>query len=325
MGCFSSREAQKQPIEVDPVVEPLEVNNKDMAICIVIFNVCETKRMMMNYFYTLNVLKSQGLPVFTLELVFGDRQPEIQDAIHVRSKSFMFHKERLYRILETKIPKSYTKLAFLDGDVLFSDPSWYTRASELLETHDVVQAFEQCHWLDLSYTQKSLTRKSILFMTEKEYSTNYHPGFAWCMERGWYNTNGFFDWAVSGSGDVLSTASWLKKPFSKYFKSCPPALKEEYGKYFQLPAPKITYLKDIEVLHLYHGTRENRQYVERHKMLEVNENIRNLIVLNSDGVFEWKEPEKWNPIFLTYFKNRNDDDTSSSFIDKKADIKKPTS
>jgi hypothetical protein len=286
--------------------------SKDMAICIVLFNPCNTKRIIMNYHYMVNILKQQGLPIFTLELVFEGRTPEIPDAIHVRSDSYMFHKERLCRILETHVPAEYTKLAFLDGDILFNSPTWYERTSKLLEEYDVVQPFEQCHWLDLTYSTKQLTRKSVLFMTEKTYSTNYHPGFAWCMRRDWYRRIGFFDWAVSGSGDTLSTAAWLQKPFPKHFKSCPRALKVEYEAYCTLAVPRITYLKGIEIDHLYHGSRENRQYTERHRLLEMDGSIRELIRLNADGVYEWINPEKWNPVFYTYFKNRNDDDISAS-------------
>lgn len=304
MGCSSSK---------PPVDATVSAPARDMAICIVLFNPCNTKRIIMNYHYMVNILRQQGLPIFTLELVFEGRTPEIADAIHVRSNSYMFHKERLCRILELKVPEQYKKLAFLDGDIIFNSSTWYSQASQLLETYDIVQPFEQCHWLDLTYSTKQLTRKSVLFMKEAEYSTNYHPGFAWCMRRDWYRAVGFFDWAVSGSGDTLSTAAWLRKPFPKHFKSCPRTLKVEYDAYKERVAadpPHIIYLKGIEIDHLYHGSRENRKYTERHRLLEVDGGIRDLIRLNTDGAYEWCDVARWNPVFYAYFKNRNDDDVS---------------
>jgi len=280
--------------------------SKDMAICIVMFNPANTKRLLMNYHYVVNQFKLKKLPVFTLELAFGE--PQIADAIHVRGNSIMFHKERLCRLLETKIPPEFKKLAFVDADILFDDESWYYKASKLLDTHDIVQPFETCSWLDLTYTEKTLTRETCVKMIEPVYNSKYHPGFAWCFRREWYNKVGFFDWAVSGSGDALSVAAWMGKSFPVGFKSCPSSIQLEYNKFTWKPRPRITYLKDVEVTHLYHGSRQNRQYTERHNLLEVFTDITMLIRINKDGVYEWVRADIWNPRFLKYFKDRNDDD-----------------
>ena len=289
-------------------------SSKDMAICLVVFNPSRTKRILMNYFYTKNQFEVQKLPVFTIELVYEGRSPEIPDAFHVTTNSVMFHKENLYRILEQKIPRKYKKLAFLDCDILFSDPRWYSKTSALLDEYDVVQPFETAHWMDLTYTQIDLSRKTVLEMKTHTWDFKYHPGFAWCMTREWYNYSGFFDYAVSGSGDTLSTAAWLGKKFPPDFQSLPKALRHEYAKFLNKACPKITYLKDVDVFHLYHGSRNNRQYAVRHKFLEVPHMITDLVKPNADGVFEWNHPTKWNPIFLEYFKHRNDDDLSSDFV-----------
>ena len=286
----------------------------DMAICLVVFNPSKTKRILMNYLYTKNQFLRQNLPVFTIELVYDGTSPEIPDAFHVHSNSVMFHKENLYRVLETKIPRKYKKLAFLDCDILFPDPSWYSKTSKLLDEYDVVQPFEQAHWMDLTYTQVEMSRKTVLEMKSATWNFQYHPGFAWCMTREWYNYSGFFDYAVSGSGDTLSSSAWLKKKFPENFQSLPKALRHMYSKFLNKSCPKITYLKNIDIFHLYHGSRTNRQYSVRHKMLDVNNSIEDLITKNCQGVFEWKNPKKWNPIFLEYFENRKDDSLSIDLV-----------
>jgi hypothetical protein len=43
-------------------------------------------------------------------------------------------------------------------------------------------------------------------------------------------------------------------------------------------------------------------------MINIPEDITKLIKVNSDGLYEWVEIFKWNPLFLNYFKSRNDDD-----------------
>ena len=283
---------------------------KDMAICFVIFNPAQTKRILMNYLYVKNLYSLQGYPIFTLELVYEGKTPQIPDAFHVYSNSFMFHKENLYRNLETKIPLCYKKLAFLDADIYFTDKTWYEKTSKLLNTCDVVQPFERAHWLDLTYKKTILTRKSVLLNTKDTWDFAYHPGFAWCMRRDWYKKVGFFDYAVSGSGDTLSSAAWLVKKFPPNFQSLPPPLLEKYKQYVLQAKARITYLQDTDLYHLYHGSRENRQYAERHKMLNIKGDIEEYIEKNKEGVFEWKDKQQWNPLFLQYFKTRDDDSLS---------------
>jgi hypothetical protein len=282
-------------------------HKKDMAICFVVFNPSQSKRIVMNYFYVKNKLVSQGLPVFTLELVYKDCEPEIPDAFHVSSSSFLFHKENLYRILEKKIPSNYTKLAFLDADIYFSDKEWYTKTSELLNTYDVVQPFERAHWLDLTYKKFLRTKTSIVCDQNSEWNFQYHPGFAWCMRRDFYTKVGFFDYAIGGGGDMLTVAAWLCKILPDRCETLSPPLQKKYIEFQQGPQPRITFLKDIEIYHLFHGTLENRQYNTRHTVLQIEKDIEELIEPNKEGVWEWKDKETWNPLFLTYFKKRDDD------------------
>jgi len=273
--------------------------SKDLAICLVIFNPAKTKKIIENYFTM--VSKLGDLPVFTIELVYPDREPEIPEAIHVRGKSIMFQKENLCRLLEKEIPKKYTKLAFLDADIIFEDQYWYYKASKLLDYYDVVQLFDKCTWLD-SDGESFLDRESVLHMRDKTWNSKYHPGFAWGFRREWYNKVGFFDYAITGSGDTLSAIKWLRKDLPKGFKSLPKPLIKSYSEFCPNP-PKITCLSG-HIKHLFHGSRENRKYVERHRMLDVQEDITELI--ETRGLFEWKHP-KWNSIFLDYFISRNDD------------------
>ncbi len=280
-----------------------------MAICFVVFNPAQTKRILMNYFYAKSRFELQGLPIFTLELLYEGRSPEIPGAYHVTTNSYLFHKENLFKVLVKTIPHIYQKIAFLDADVYFEDPSWYEQVSLLLDSYDVVQPFEIAHRLDLSYSKKIKTQKSFVLIETKKSMVDFHPGFAWCMRREWYEQNGFFEFALSGSSDLLSAAVWHQLEVPREFPALPKGVElafEEYKSNCRLP--KITFGKGISIYHLYHGSFRNRQYLERHKLLQNVTDIRELITRNQQGVFEWKEPEIWNPLFLTYFRERNDDD-----------------
>jgi hypothetical protein len=214
----------------------------------------------------------------------------------------------LCRLLEERIPSKYKKLLFLDADIVFSGDTWYEEISTLLDSHDVVQPFTRAHWLDLTYTNVELTRETVLNMKGSMWDFKYHPGFAWAFRREWYRKVGFFDWAVTGSGDTLSSAKWLNKAFPEKFKSLPFAMRRAYASYRKLESPTIT-SREGDVFHLYHGSRKKRQYSERHHLLDVNEDIKDMITLNRDGVYEWKDA-KWNVVLYEYFRNREDDDIS---------------
>jgi len=284
-------------------------SRNDMALAFVFFNPSKSKRILMNYLYTLNRL--HAFPCYTIELVFHNRNSEIppsSNVFHVRSNSYMFHKERLCRIIESKIPKKYTKIAFLDADILFSDSAdWYSKMSSALNSHDIVQGFEHAHWLDLTYKNVMLTRSSAVKSTSDIFSHTYHPGFVWGFRREWYKRVGFFDWAVSGSGDTLSAAAWMKQLISKNTHSLPMSIQPAYDEFCKMAKPKITYLKEMHVFHLYHGSRANRQYSNRHQMLNIERDIRKLINTNTDGVYEWSDVDGWNSKMLSYFVMRDDD------------------
>jgi hypothetical protein len=292
--------------------------SKDVAVGFVLFNPNKSKRIIMNYLYTKNTMEKQGIPTFTLELVFDGNQPEVQEdknVFHVHSNSVMFHKERLCRLLEQKIPQTYTKLLFCDADIIFRNKNWYQEVSKILETHDIVHPFSEGVWKDLTYKQELLKRKTSLLSKGDFVDPMYHPGFVWGFRRDWYNKVGFFDYAITGSGDTLSCAGWMGRKFSEQSKSYPRnALASRYNEFLikiKKNVPRITYLEGV-VEHLWHGSRQNRKYTERHQIIESIDGVDSILCVNEDGVFEFKEEvlELWNSYFTKYFEERNDDELS---------------
>lgn len=284
----------------------------DMAICMVLFNPVNSKRMLMNYHFVVNEFKLQNFPVFTLELIYPDRTPQIADAIHVKSNSIMFHKENMYRVLEKYVHPKFTKIACLDSDIIFKDKQWYSKTSKLLDSYDVVHPFETSSWLDLSYKTIVFSRKSFVLLNSANIDWNYHPGFGWCFRREWYKKVGYFDYCLSGGGDTTSCVMWMKliyKPGTFLSNNVADLFKE----YVNSPKPRITFLKDSVVYHLHHGSRKNRQYVVRSKIFDGCPDIREMILTNDHGIYEWKDEyrAKMNQYFLKYLTDRGDDDLNS--------------
>jgi hypothetical protein len=78
----------------------------------------------------------------------------------------------------TDTPETYTKIAFIDPDVIFAEPDWYNMLSELLDTHDVVQCFDTVRCLDITY-RKCTTQKVSMF---KDY-LNGTSAYAWAINK----------------------------------------------------------------------------------------------------------------------------------------------
>jgi hypothetical protein len=292
--------------------------SKDIAVGFVLFNPGKSKRIIMNYLYTKNIMEKQGIPTFTMELVFKDSMPEVaedKNVFHVHGNSVMFHKERLCRLLEQKIPQTYTKLVFCDADIIFRRKDWYNELSKLLDNYDVVHPFTEGIWKDLTYKQDLVKRKTSLLSKGDFIDPVFHPGFVWAFRRDWYNAIGFFDYAITGSGDTLSCAAWMNRKFPETSRSYPKqALKERYEEYIEKirkNKPRLTYMEGV-VEHLWHGSRQNRRYADRHRLIENIDGVDSILKINEDGVFEFKDEvlELWNPLFTKYFEERNDDDLS---------------
>lgn len=277
---------------------------KDMAVCFVFFNPARSKKMLMNYFYTIEKLKLARIPYYTMELTFGDHVPEILDAFHVKGNSVLFHKEVMCSLMEKKIPSRFKKLLFMDADVIFGNPKWYDEVSRLLGTYEVVQPFASCVWLDSTYTKLVQTRLSVAYMNRLSlYNHNYHPGFAWAFQRKWFKEVGFYQHGITGSGDTMSTAAWMDVKFPAGYLH--PSLVPSYTEYSRMVLPKLACATGT-VYHLWHGSAKNRKYVDRHRILDGIRDVRSIVEPNTDGIWELTN-KAVDAKMREYFASREDD------------------
>jgi hypothetical protein len=282
----------------------------DIAVGFAIFNYTGASRIIMNYLYTIEKMKIAGIPIFTIELVITGFKPTIQDAFHVYGSSYLFQKENLLRILETKIPEKYTKLLFLDADIIFENPDWYNMLSVILDTHDISHCFETAKWLDITYKKFKQTAESYIKADEKDCilwnnsTVLYHSGFGWAFTREWYNKAGFIDQAVIGSGDLLFCYGLYGKRYKgeqnlSFYETSIQKWYETIGN------PKITFLP-VTIYHLFHGELNKRQYASRNDIVNGVKDINDILSKNQDGVFELTN-EEYNKQLYEYFKDRKDD------------------
>ena len=296
----------------------------DTAVLIPFFNPAPFKRILKNILYIISVFKENDIPYYVAECTFHKSKPQIPDAtLVVNSDSYMFYKEQLLNKLEPLVPKKYTKLIFIDGDVLFDTPDWVDQTSVALDTKDIIQPFNQACWLTpdntrirskkMSYASAIVTKQPINMTTLH----NYHPGFAWGMKREiFHKLNGFFPRSIIGGGDVafilnlfpinVTDELFFRATNGSFGKLILDAWRE-YNTNFKKVNPSLGFLPN-KAMHLFHGVKENRQYVSRYENLSdiIKGKWDDEIVTNADGLFEFKTPAASTAV-LKYFKGRNED------------------
>jgi hypothetical protein len=285
----------------------------DMAVLFVFFDYVGSTRILMNYLYTIEKMKLAKIPYFTIELVLTGKSPRIKNAFHVTSSSYLFQKEHLVRLLETKVPKKYTKLLSLDLDIIFEDETWYSQLSRILETKDIVQCFKTAKWLDITYQNLEKEAETCVlhvrgdsFWTPKN-GKAYHPGFGWAFTRQWYNKVGFYDLAIIGSGDTIFSYALFGLPYGKSNEGTDIYTRSTIEWAKKIRGAKLGYLP-VDIYHLYHGSMKKRQYVSRYEYFKNVKNIEDVSSINSTGAYELTDQALNNKMRM-FFRERDDDGT----------------
>jgi len=277
----------------------------DICVAYAFFNPCGYVRPLQNLVFFENKLRLANIPYFSAEMIVGDQMPMLSKPTCVyRSKSHLFYKEELFNKLEKFIPEQYTKIIFLDTDIIFNCTNWVDRLSELLDTKDIVQVFEKVCYLDLTYNENHWMNASTV-----DYNVS-GSGFGWAMTRSFLSRiGGFFDKCTLGSGDSIFFHSIVNRPVMKY-----PVIQTFINEYREKIAglnPKWGFLPGVNIYHLTHGSRVNRRYADRYGILTRSDfTWDSLFYKNDDGFWELRD-EKVNIEFLEYFKNRNEDSICS--------------
>jgi len=307
-------EGRSKSIYIEPTVN-------DTAVLLAFYNPVPFNRILRNMLYVIQCLKEKNIPYFIVECVFHGRKPEIPDAtMVVHSNSYMFYKEQLINKLETVVPEQFTKLAVIDGDILFDSPDWVDQTSRALDEHDIIQPFNQACWLTPDNTKIRSKKPSYAFgLVNDRLKTPrsihmFHPGFAWAFKRDVFTKiGGFFSHAIIGNGDMLFVFNFFKDEVPELWVN--EVLRTrfildtwpQYHAKFKEINPKVGFLPN-KALHLFHGVRQNRQYTTRYKSVShmLNGTWDEQISTNPDGLLEFKNPEI-SKLVLEYFRRRNED------------------
>jgi hypothetical protein len=275
-------------------------------------------------------LEAQGVSLLTVELALGDdpfELPVSPNVLHLRGRSRLWMKERLINAAVSRLPVHCTAFAWVDGDLLFADQSWFSQLIEQLETNDIVQLFERVVHLPRGhhrYQGESLGDDTGVVAQAKcapDWLTRRRagklpfavPGYAWAARRALFAPAGLYDRSILGNGDAI-LADCLFDSFGiyHYTSMLNDAMNEDMHDWrrqtFCKCPVRVGYLP-VEIHHLWHGSFENRRYVARDEILLRHDfDPRRDMNLVGD-VFEWAsdKPELHAEV-ADYFNDRREDD-----------------
>lgn len=215
--------------------------------------------------------------------------------IHVDG-DIMFQKERLLNIGIRKVrDRGFKKVAWVDCDMIFTNPNWLAETSRLLEAVDFVQCYEYARFED---REDGL---SAVASIEKD-ELSYNFGGAWASR---IEDAVLYDSCIVGGGDfalfnaatnIGTVDEMMSGRFLQHFQ----AYKNQFG-----GKKRVAFCAGLAKF-LPHGRVVNRQYEDRHKLL-IDFDPDTDIIHNGGG---WQWIDKSSNLASNvqkYMKSRSDD------------------
>jgi hypothetical protein len=140
----------------------------------------------------------------------------------------------------------------------------------------------------------------------------WHPGYAWaCTRKTYESLGGLYEEGILGSGDNIMALSFVQKVDYAINESYNEDYKKSMYEYQKRAKTlRIGYVPGI-IRHYYHGSKKNRNYTNRWKMLvEYNYSPSEHVTRDENGILVPTEacPKGLLEDIQNYFKSRNDDE-----------------
>lgn len=239
-----------------------------LAVLTTVFSARPTTRPRQNYQRFLAAAEAAGAAVYVIECAVGGADfwvPDRPGLVRVRAQHAGWHKERLLNILERVVPPRFTKLAWIDADILFDDQDWVAQTERVLDKYPVTQLFTEATWLhpDNMTPATSWTGVASGFMRTQQLGPPgaAHPGFAWAMRRDvWRQQDGLFDACATMGADSLMAISWCCRDLGTWPEWQGARARAWAARARRVVAGQVGALPG-RIQHLWHGPLRNRQYV----------------------------------------------------------------
>ena len=257
--------------------------------------------------------------LYVVELCYGDQKFVVTKScnkrhLQLRTDVPIWHKENMINLGVRLLPANYKAFAWIDADVEFENNSWAMDTLKILNgAKDVVQLFSHCVDMDKDKNTLNIFNSfGYSFSKMKNYTLKgldyWHPGYAWAMTRKAYERVGIYDKGILGSGDNIMAMSFINRIGSflnkEYSKGYNQSMLDYQSKARGL---RLGYTPGI-IRHHYHGTKQNRRYTERWKILMKYDFSPDAHLTYKDGLLLANISKEFAADILNYFQERKEDD-----------------
>lgn len=256
--------------------------------------------------------------LLTIELQQRHRPFVTSADIKLRTVHELWFKENMINIAVQYLPEDWEYVSWIDADIEFLNPCWSLETLHQLQTYDVVQLFS--HAIDLGPKGDTLhVHKGFMYMyvNGHEYKGpkygSYHPGYAWAAKKSAFNRmGGLIDWAILGSGDNHMALSLIGKVDKSLNHNLHPTYIEMANNFqdrCERHIQRNVGFVDGTIIHHWHGSKRNRFYQDRWKIL-VNNQFDPLKDIKKDDNGLWQLENykiQLRDDIRKYFRSRNED------------------
>lgn len=267
--------------------------------------------------------EDENVILYLVELAYNDQKYYITDPknprhLQLRTNAVLWHKENMINLGTKLLPKNWKAFAWIDGDIEFENSTWALDTLKILNGHkDIVQTFS--HAIDMDKDESAMrifTSFGYQHVKKQAYNKNsenfWHPGFAWAITRKAYDRiGGLYEYAILGSGDNIMSLSLINNGLKGINEASTDGYKktiEDFQK--KMRTLRLGYVPGV-IRHYFHGSKKNRGYDERWKILMENEYTpQNHIIRNKTGLLipTTQCPKEMLEQINTYFYKRNEDE-----------------
>jgi hypothetical protein len=319
--------------------ESANKNNNEILYCIVpYFNYLKSINRRQLFIDFLNKYKDiENLNIIIIEGVFTDEVSDLPTNISgiykylsITINDVMWIKENLINIAIKYLPSDWEYVAWIDADIQFLNNNWITDTINKLKQSNILQLFQ--HAINLGPTGETFKLDDGFIYSYKTHISDYnnncldyylesyttwHPGYAWAMNRDFYNKSldynilPIIDYCIIGSNDHHMATAFIYKSSSSYPEQICQEYKDKIIKYENFCRSinvSFDYINGT-IVHYWHGSLKNRKYNDRWNILiDNNYNPSTDIYCNDKGLFKFtKKGEKFNKIIIKYFYERKED------------------
>jgi hypothetical protein len=310
----------KQAIANNDPIEP------KLHVIIVVSNPCLFARryILMKEFVKRIENEETNVILYVVEMAYDKQRFLVTDEknkrhLQLRTKTPIWHKENMINLgVKYLLPKNYKAFAWIDADVEFENNTWALDTLKILNgTKDIVQVYSHCLDMDSrDLTMRVHNSAGYQYANKQQYSGNganfWHPGFAWAITRKAYERmGGLYELGILGSGDNIMLHSLIGNGLNGINDDSTDDYKESIVEFQQgMKNLRFGYVPGV-IRHHYHGSKKNRFYQERWRILLDHGYAPTLhITRDSMGVLipSNKFPKGLSEDIMGYFFSRNEDE-----------------